>query len=314
MKKSNPRRTRTVAFAALVTCSAMLLSACSLLSGESETPPASEAAPEEAGFVFPVNPELQAMLPEELRNGGEITVAVAASSPPAAFVDEKTGEIIGLQPDLVGAWSSLLGIQANIENVDYPTILPGLEAGRFDLGLQVGDFVERQATVDFIDNYSGGWTILVPAKNPNGISGTDGLCGYTVGALGGGTSHEKRLVGFSDACVANGEEPIAIELFPDSKAFLLALQSGRVDAVTHDYAAAAYMALVEPERYMTLDPELSAPNAMAFPKQSTELRDAIFAAIEWLYEEGVYREIYEKWGLADVMLTPAINGSTHSLG
>lgn len=311
MKRSKLKETKLAGILVAMLGSSLLLAGCSVISGEAETEaPSTEEA---TGYNFPVDPELQALLPEELQNGGTIVLAVQASSPPAVFIDEDTNELVGLQPDLVAAWSSLLGIEAKIENVEYPSILPGLEAGRFDIGLQVGDFIERQESVDFIDNYSGGWTILVPAANPKNISGSNALCGLTMGALGGGTSHEKRLLDFSDTCVAEGKSPIEVELFPDSKAFLLALLSERVDAVTHDYAAAAYIAKVESDKYLALDPELSAPNAMAFPKTSTQLRDAIFAAIEKLHADGVYEEIYENWGLADVMLTPAINGSEHSL-
>ena len=59
--------------------------------------------------------------------------------------------------DLGHAIGDLLGLKFNFVNSTFDTIIPGLESGKYDIGMSsFTDTKEREATVDFVTYYSAG--------------------------------------------------------------------------------------------------------------------------------------------------------------
>src|SRR5579862_5947637 len=78
--------------------------------------------------------DLNKLLPDDIRQAGEIHVAANASYPPFSFRSEN-GESTGLEPTIVRALADKLGIKATFTAVDFATVMPSITAGRFDLGV-----------------------------------------------------------------------------------------------------------------------------------------------------------------------------------
>ena len=103
------------------------------------------------------------------------------------------------------------------------------------------DNKEREATVDFVDYFSAGETLFVPAGNPKGVTGPDlTLCGLTI-AVEKGTTEEKEIPDLSKACTTAGKPAITALSTDDQNAANLALTSGRAqvgsaDSPISDYA------------------------------------------------------------------------------
>lgn len=60
-------------------------------------------------------------------------------------------------------------------------MIPGMEAGRFDVIGSINDFKERQEAIDFIDYLKTCTAILVFADHPEEELTPEDLCGLTVG-------------------------------------------------------------------------------------------------------------------------------------
>ena len=77
--------------------------------------------------------------------------------------DGKT--VIGMDADLAKAIAQLMGLQANVQNIPFDSIIPGLAAGKYDLGMSsFTDTKDREKTVDFVTYATAGTSFFVLAR------------------------------------------------------------------------------------------------------------------------------------------------------
>ncbi|MEW1722908.1 ABC transporter substrate-binding protein [Streptomyces sp. NPDC093109] len=255
-------------------------------SGSSSATAATSAVVENAGLAAKVPPAVKA---------SGITVASDVSYPPMDFFAADNKTAIGAEVDLDKALGTVLGVKVTIVNVPFDSIIPGLQAGKYQIGVSsFTDTAEREKVVDFVTYFNAGTSLLVPTGNPEGLTSEgDSLCGRTVAVAKGSTQALVDLPARARAC----EAPIKVSTFPDGTGVNLAVTSGRADAALADSPVAAYAAkrsggklAVVGESYDT------APFGIAVPKNS-ELTALLKSALEDLKETGGYRQILAKWGL-----------------
>lgn len=250
--------------------------------------------------------EIAALLPADIREAGTVRVASGVSFPPMEFFDTDNTTVLGFDADLGRALGQVLGVEFEFHNTNFDGIIGGLEAGRFDLGLtSMIDKAERQEKVDFVDYLNSGVAFLVRKGNPEGLTEQLDLCGRTVAV-------EKSATGdivaddISEECRAKGQEPIEELPLPEQVATLQALSSGRADAVLALDLTLAYNVAQQPEQFeVPAEPFGLLPIGIPVPKDDTELRDAVQAALVEVQEQGVYAQLLEKWNLADQALEGA---------
>ena len=123
---------------------------------------------------------IAAELPKEIRSKGTLTVAADATYPPNEFLAEDGKTIVGMAPDLGEALEKALGIELRWVNAPFDGILPGLAAGKYDIGFSsFTDTKEREQTVDFVTYYSAGTSFIVRAEDGPEIEVLKDLCGHT---------------------------------------------------------------------------------------------------------------------------------------
>lgn len=239
------------------------------------------------------------LLPADVVDAGLITVASDASYAPFEYFDTDNKTIIGLDVELSDAIGQVLGIKVEHVNAGFDTILPGLAAGKYDVGASAFSVTdERLATVDFVPYVQMGSGLAVAPGNPEGLTldDTSTLCGYTITAQKGSIQGIETLPRLSEECESAGAEPIAVQLYPSQNQSNLALSSGRADAVMADSGPLAYegqqsggnFELAEGTDY---DP---VPLGLALPNDS-DLGEAISAAMTILAEDGTLAALLEKW-------------------
>ena len=108
----------------------------------------------------------------ELIEAGSVTVGLA-NEIPYGYEDEE-GNILGEAPDVARAVLAELGID-NIEAevVDFGALIPGLQAGQYDM-IAAGMFItpERAEQIIFSDpDYCSTYAFAVAEGNPLGVSG-----------------------------------------------------------------------------------------------------------------------------------------------
>ncbi len=241
---------------------------------------------------------------EELEDG-VLTVGNDGAYAPLEFENED-GELIGLDVDLINAMAEVLGVKTEHPVAGFDTLLPSLDAERYDIVMSAMSVnPERAEVVDFIEYFNAGIGIVVAEGNPLGIASFDDLCGKRV-AVQKGTIQVDYLLGTTEApggkdaeCTDAGEDGITVLEFDSDPEAVQALVSGQADVEMADFPVVAYSATQNADTIDLVETQIDpGPYGIAVRKDSTALRDALAAAFQEIYENGTYDEILEKWQLS----------------
>ncbi|MFC0865693.1 ABC transporter substrate-binding protein [Sphaerimonospora cavernae] len=234
------------------------------------------------------------LVPEAVRETGELRVATSEGYPPMEMYKEGTQELTGVDPDLGAAIAAKLGLKFTITNAAFDGLIPGLQSGRWDVVLSsMSDTEERRAAVDFVDYFNAGGSIMVKKGNPEGIKSLDDLCGKSV-VLAKGTSNLAIGERQNEKCTAK----MKIMQSEDAPTGLLSLDSGRAVATIVD-SPVAVMYANDTGKYDVLPEQYDAgPWGIAIDKRATGLRDAVAKAMEELQADGGYKAVLDKYGVA----------------
>ena len=249
-------------------------------------------------------------VPAKYRDAGSLSVASDASYPPMEFIKEGTNEIIGADPDLATALGQVMGLELKLSNVPFDSILAGIEAGKYDLGMSsFTDTKEREQQVDFVTYLTAGTSFFEKADAPSNVKTLADLCGKKV-AVQKGTTQADDAEAQSKKCVKDGDAKVDLLVYPDQNGANNALISGRAQVGMADSPVAAYQVQkTKGELKLTGEDYGEAPYGIATPKDSG-LAEPILAALEKLIEGGQYEAILKKWGLENGAIdNPQINGA-----
>lgn len=249
-------------------------------------------------------------LPPALANKAEIVVAADASYAPNEFFADDNKTVIGLDIDLANALGQVLGKPVKIENAPFDAILPGLQAGKYDIGMSsFTDTKEREQTFDFVTYFTAGTALMVKKGNPGGIT-VDTLCGKKVAVQKGTTQADEDLPARSKTCTDTGQPAIESLIFPDQGGANLALQSSRAEAVLADSPVISYQIKQTGGQFEQSGPTYgTAPYGIATAK-GNGYAQPLLAALKAVQAQGVYTKVLEAWGAQSGALTePVINGA-----
>jgi len=297
------RLTRLFAGVALVALLAIGLAACGSSSNNSTTATTNAAVPS-------VDKNVAALVPSAVKSKGTLSVAADATYPPNEFIGSDGKTVVGMDADLAKALAAVMGLKANVQNVTFDSIIPGLAAKKYDLGMSsFTDTKEREQTVDFVTYFSAGTSFYVKAQGGPTINTLADLCGHKV-AVEKGTTQETDATAQNKKCTSGGKPGVQVLVFPDQNGANLALSSGRADVVMADSPVADYAVKksngqfkISGQRYGT------APYGIAIPK-NTGMAKPILAGIKALMADGKYAAILKTWGVQDGAISnPKINGA-----
>lgn len=274
-------------------------------------------APEPAGPVTiegvgTVEPEdaLADLVPDAYRDAGRVSVATNAPYEPfIAFKEEgNQKDFVGLDHDLVLAVSARLGLGADFQQQPFDGLVPGLQAGRYDVIVGgITDNLERQEVASFVDYTASGTGVLAAAGNPLGITGIADLCGLRVAVQQASRQKDILETYAEDNC----DDAIDITSYPENTQAVTALQAGMVDAVAATQVNLVEIAAsLEGEVELVIDPEhpngfMASPNGFGFLKTEEELVEAYRAGLQSLMDDGTYGEILAKWDQEPIALEEA---------
>jgi polar amino acid transport system substrate-binding protein len=266
------------------------------------------------GAIEPVASKADAQakaLPSALSDG-VLQVATDPTYPPFEYKDAVTNEIIGIDPSLARAIAHELGVKIEFKVIGFDTLIPGLDAGRFDVAMSdIGDSKDRRQKVDFVDYAQTLDVLLVPKGSSLVEAGSmDELCGHSIAAQLG-TLEIGWLQSASHDCVAKSQPKIDVKVFPGSPQALLALTTDRVDGFMSDSVAANFTMKTK------AGPKLAIAKlrytyggllGIAVPKNDVKMRKALSDALSKIMADGTYAKLMAKYGLADLKLdAPRLN-------
>lgn len=282
------RTPRLLASAAMLSIAALALTAC----GTSQSAPPVDTSK--------ADPALQALLPEDLQNGGTLKVAADLGAPFNSY-DSDGKTIIGLEPDIADAIGELLGLEFEFNAVPFDTMIPSMQAGKFDIAMAgLSDTPERQEVFTFIDYLVTGGSFMVNKGDATQPDSLEGLCGLTVGA-----QSATIVVSYLEGVVAPecpADAPLELSQFGTQDDVIMALRSGRVDVAVIPAPSAGYLVVTTGDEFEVPFTLYLGVLGIAIPKEQTELVDAFYAAMQKLFENGTYAELLAKYGLSDLAL------------
>lgn len=231
--------------------------------------------------------------PERIKSAGKLLVASDLSYAPIDFVKAGTNEPIGLDADLARCIAQAWGVELQIQNVSFDTIIPALTGSKADVIMSaMTNTEERRKTVDFVDYFVAGSGILVRSGNPDGIESLASLCGKVV-AIQVGTIQIEEAETQNASCT----DKIDVQTFEQNTDTIQAVSSGRAAAALMDFPVAAYTAAnvsgteVVGEQYDT------APYGIAVRQDDKTVSEALAAAITAMRSGGQYDAILAYWNL-----------------
>jgi polar amino acid transport system substrate-binding protein len=259
--------------------------------------------------VSGVNPKVAAEVPQKYKSK-TLMVAADATYAPNEFIASNGHTVVGMDPDLAVALAGVMGIKVKVVNATFDSIIPGLQAGKYDLGMSsFTDTKARQKVVDFVTYFSAGTSFYVKAQGGPAISSLASLCGHKV-AVEKGTTQQADSTAQSAKCTKAGKSAVSVSSFPDQNGVNLALSSGRVDVAMADSPVAAYQVKQSHGAFKVSGKSYgTAPYGIAIPKGSglaKPIRDALVVLIK----NGKYKQILTKWGIQQGAISnPKINGA-----
>ena len=251
---------------------------------------------------------IAAKVPAAIKSKGTLVVAADATYAPNEFIASDGHTVIGMDPDLVNALAAVMGLKAQMVNATFDTIIPGLAAGKYDLGASsFTDTKERQKTVDFVTYFTAGESFYAKTSSNPTITSLSDLCGKSV-AVEKGTTEEEEVKAQSAKCTKEGKPAPNLLVFPTQNGANLAVSSGRAELGMADSPVVDYAVKQSGGALKVVGPTLaSAPYGLAFPK-GTGMTEPTLEALKVLMGNGDYMKILTKWGVqAGAISNPGIN-------
>jgi len=252
-------------------------------------------------------------VPASIKSKGTLTVASDATYAPNEFIASDGHTVVGMDADLMNALGAAMGLKVKIVNETFDSIIPGLAAGKYDVGASsFTDTKAREKTVDFVDYFVAGESFYTKASGGADISGIADICGKTV-AVEKGTTEESDAQAQGAKCKKAGKAGVNVLSFPDQNGANLALSSGRAQLGFADSPVAAYQVKKSNGQFKLVGPSIeNAPYGLAVPKNSG-LAQPMLEALKQLMSNGKYKAILTKWGIQAGAIPAAqvkINGAT----
>lgn len=235
---------------------------------------------------------------KSVQKAGELVIATSPDFPPFENLNSD-GSVEGIEIDICNLICEKLGVKLKIEQVDFDSVLPGVQAGKFNMGVSGISVTEkRQKNVLFTDPYClAAQAIVVTEGSP--ITSKADLTGKSVSVQTGTTAESY--------CMEQGYTVNSFSANSDAEA---ALTTGKVDAwVIDDLTAAdmvkAYNADSESKLVILEEAMTTEPYAFAFKFGSEDLVKEINGILAQLVADGTVQSIFDKF---DAPYTPPTQG------
>ena len=273
---------RSFLAAAGLSVAALALTACGGSSASTASSVASSAASSEAASTSAAAGELTTV------EAGKLTMATNAAFPPYEMTTD-AGEFEGIDVDTAKAIAEKLGLELQIDDMDFDAALLSVQQGKADIvmaGVTVTD--ERKAVMDFSDSYATGiQSVIVPEGSD--IASVDDLAGKKIGTQRGTTGYIYCSDDFGDD---------AVVAYDDGLTAVQALNNGQVDAVVIDNAPAQEFIAANPGLKI-LDTSYAEEDYAIGMAKGSSLEDAVNAALKELKADGTLQAIVDKYITAE---------------
>lgn len=291
-------RIRSVApVAALAAVAALALSGC-----VDNSTPSSSGSASSAAFDVKKDDTLANSVPSKIKSAGVLTVGMDDTYPPNEYKDDN-GNPAGWEVDFTNAIGQKLGLKINYAIAKFDNIIPSITGGKDDFGMSsFTDTVEREKQVDFVNYYNAG-ILWASAKGKN--VDPDNACGLKVAVQSTTYEDTDEVPAKSKACTDKGKPAIQALRYDNQDDATNAVILGKADALSADSPVTLYAVSKSSGKLQAAGKTFDvAPYGIPVAKNS-ELTPVLQKTIQALIDDGTYKKILDKWGVADGSVTKA---------
>lgn len=213
-----------------------------------------------------------------------LVMATNAAFPPYEYVEN--GEYVGIDVEIAQAIAKELGLELEIKDVEFGSIVAGVQSGKYDMGMAGMTVTEdRKKSVNFTNTYATAvQSIIVP--NGSAIASVDDLSAdYKIGVQQDTTGDIYASEEYGDAVVRYKNGADAVQ----------ALVSGKVDCVIIDNEPAKSFVVANDGLEILDSAYAEEEYAIAIAKENEELLGQINDALAKLQADGTLDSIVSKY-------------------
>jgi polar amino acid transport system substrate-binding protein len=251
-----------------------------------------------------------ALLPDKIAKAGKIIVGMDPTYPPNEKKDAN-GQPIGWEVELMDAVAGKLGVKAVYAVAKFDNIIPSITGGKYDVGVSsFTDNTAREKVVDFVNYYTAGIQWAAPTGK---TVDPDNACGLKVAVQATTFQDTDEVPAKSKACTDAGKPAIQAIKFDTQDQATNAVALGQADAMSADSPVTLYaIAQLKGKLQLAGKSFEVAPYGVAVNK-GDKIGKALQAALQSLVDDGTYKKILDKWGVADggidkITINAAANG------
>ncbi len=220
---------------------------------------------------------------DEVLEAGELVIATSPDFPP--FENLEGGEVVGIEVDIMTLICQELGVTMKLEQIDFDSVLPGVQTGKFDCGMSgITVTPKREKSVLFTDVYYIAAQSIVVLTDSEIASKAD-LDGKKISVQTGTTAE--------DFCSEEGYDILSFTANAEAKS---ALTTGRVDAWVVDNLTAKEMCANDSSVKILSENMTEEPYAFAFAFGSETLVERINEILADLIANGTVEQIFADHG------------------
>jgi polar amino acid transport system substrate-binding protein len=278
------------ALPAIVAAAALLLTGC--VDNSTSTPGGDGGDTPTVG----VDAAAVALLPADIKAAGKLVIGIDPTYPPNESKDD-AGNPVGWDVELADAMAAKLGLKTDYQIASFDKIIPSIKGGTYDIGVSsFTDNAEREQSVDFVNYFVAG---VLWAQPKGGNVDPANACGLTVSVQATTYEETDELPAASKACTDAGKAPITILKFDKQDDATTAVADGRAQAMSADTPITLYAISKLSDKIEAAGSSFEdAPYGIAV-KKGSDLVKAIQAALQSMVDDGSYKAILDKWGVAD---------------
>jgi polar amino acid transport system substrate-binding protein len=224
---------------------------------------------------------------------GTLVMSTNPTLPPLQFINQQ-GELKGMRVELGVEIAKRLCLKPEYIRIEFSAMIPGLQAGRWDMINTGIFFTEERAKIMYMVPYeSQAISISVPNKDAAKVTTAKNLAGKTVGVEIGG--FEERKIKELDADLRQqGLAAMTIRTFDNFATAYQALRAGQVEGVVSiDGVAKEYQDRGDFAR--AISGLFPTPVALAF--RNKQLADETLKVLNEMKADGSFDKLFQAYGV-----------------
>ena len=226
---------------------------------------------------------------ESVKTAGKLTIATSPDFPPFEELNAD-GSVTGIEIDILKLICDKLGVELDIKQMDFDSVLPGVQAAKYDVGVSgISVTPKREKNVKFTTPYCLAAQSIVVLEGSDIQSKAD-LTGKKVSVQSGTTAES--------FCLENSYDVSAFKANADAQTAMIngKVAAWVIDDLTAAEMVAAYNADNPEKKLVILDEAMTTePYAFAFNLQSGDLVEEINKILTELLADGTIANIFDKY-------------------